>query len=159
MKIQSYLVTVVECGRFERACQTSMGYVLEGDCWVEKEVEVPASQPEVDPSSEFVPLPDDVFGSVTAMDLKLDRLRELLMSQQDLLFKVKFVTQETCIDVSKLKMLLEKTSKDALKTLKNVFSALDSVEIKFDALQATIHEKIEDFKNDVVETLMHFLKS
>ncbi|KAK4367054.1 hypothetical protein RND71_014934 [Anisodus tanguticus] len=61
-------------------------------------------------------------------------------------------------DVAKLKMLLEKTSKDALKTLKNIFSMLDYVDIKFDALQTTIHEKIEDFKIVVVSTLTYFLK-
>ncbi|KAK4369986.1 hypothetical protein RND71_009461 [Anisodus tanguticus] len=77
---------------------------------------------------------------------------------EDLIVKVKSLTQETVTDVAKLSLLLDKTFKDTLKTLKYVFAALDSVKIKFDALQTTIHEKIEDFKTIVVSTLTQFLK-
>ncbi|KAJ8554365.1 hypothetical protein K7X08_025043 [Anisodus acutangulus] len=130
----------------------------EGYCWVKKKVKVHVARPKVDPPGEPVPLPYNVLGRVTAMDLKLGGQRELLLPQQDLLVKVKYVTQETCTDVAKPKIRLERTSKDALKTLKNILSVLDSVEFKFGTLQATIHENIEDLKNVVVATLTHFLK-
>ncbi|KAJ8538284.1 hypothetical protein K7X08_014824 [Anisodus acutangulus] len=140
--------------RYNSRAFGSMSYVQEEDCWIKKEVEASTTQPEADPPVEPVSLSDDMLGRVTAVDHKLDGLRELLLSQPDLLVKVKSITQKIGIDVAKFRMLLEKTSKDVLKTLKHVFSALDSVEIKFDALQTTIHETFEYFKNIVVATLL-----
>ncbi|KAJ8555793.1 hypothetical protein K7X08_013289 [Anisodus acutangulus] len=96
----------------------------EGECFVKKEVEAHTAQDEADPPVEPIPLPDDIPGHITVVDLKLDGLRELLLSQQDLIVKVKSVTQKTCTDVAKFRMLLEYTSKDAFKPLKHVFSAL-----------------------------------
>ncbi|KAJ8574372.1 hypothetical protein K7X08_026177 [Anisodus acutangulus] len=66
-----------------------------------------------------------------------------MLSHHTHLDKIKDVTKETSSDVAKIWIVLKKTSQDALKTLKNVFASLDSVEIKFDVLYETIRDKLK----------------
>ncbi|XP_059278124.1 uncharacterized protein LOC132032513 [Lycium ferocissimum] len=109
----------------------SMGYVLEGDSWVKKDIEVPVPPPSSDikASASLEPLPSDgdLPTRLTALDAKIDGLKELVLSQYLQLDKIKYITKETGSDIANLRMLSEQTIRDALKTLKNIFFGVDYV--------------------------------
>ncbi|KAG5581190.1 hypothetical protein H5410_051817 [Solanum commersonii] len=115
---------------------------------LEKPSEVDAK---LDALTISVTLVSDLVFSVTAMEEKVDSLKDLLLASHFKIDDVKDITKETSVDVANIRLRIDNIVKEAIKIATNVQAGSKGI-------ATSLTSRFEEMSTAIVNTLTYFMR-